>query len=351
MRKINKLSGKVGLPPGKVVFVGEQRSEVPEIHIIKFNDKDVMEADVASVAEALRFIDNSTITWINITGLHRVDWIEEFGQALNIHTLLLEDIAHTFQRPKLEEFDDYIFLVFKKIFIKNEAIADDQVSIIFGANYVLTFMETQDPIFQPIYRRINSKTSRINTEKSDYLAYCILDTIIDNYFVVLEILGEKIELLEDEVLLNPSPNILHEIHTLKNNLIALRRAVWPLREVINKFDRTDSELVDNTTKPYIRDIYDHTIHIIDAVENYRDIISGVLDIYLSSLSNRMNEVMKTLTMIATIFIPLSFIAGVYGMNFKYMPELNWQWGYFLVWGIMITVAIFMALFFKNKKWI
>ncbi len=342
---------KAGLPPGKPVFIGEPKVDKTAIRVIEYDRNHVNEKVVQQIDEALTFSNESTVTWIDVVGLHDVSVVEAIGRRFSIHPLVLEDIVHVSQRPKMEELDDYIYLVLRMFYFAHNALVDEQVSIIFGKNYVITFQEKPGDIFDPIRERIRSGKFKITKSNPDYLVYSLVDAIVDNYFVILEELGEKIELIEDHLLLNPSQNTLQEIHNLKRTMISLRRSVWPLREVIDKLDRTESTLVENTTKIYVRDVYDHTIQVIDTIENYRDILSGMLDTYLSSLSNRMNEIMKILTIIATIFIPLTFIAGVYGMNFKYMPELKWHYGYFYTWGIMIIIAFFMLIYFKRKKWL
>jgi len=344
-------SEKAGLPPGEVVFVGEQKVEQPKIHVIQYNEKDVVESDIQNISEVSKFIVKSSVTWIDVVGLHQSELIEEIGKMFKLHPLVLEDIVHTSQRPKLEEFDDYIFLVLRMFYFQDKNIIDEQVSLILGENYVITFQEQPGDIFDPIRERIRSRKFRITKSKSDYLAYSLIDAIVDNYFVILEELGDRVELIEEDLLLTPSQDTLQEIHSLKRKMVSLRRSVWPLREVVNNLDRTESPLIKKTTKIFVRDVYDHTIQVIDTIENYRDILTGMLDIYLSSLSNRMNEVMKILTIIATIFIPLTFIAGVYGMNFDYMPELKWHWGYFAVWLVMIVIAIIMLFYFRKKKWL
>lgn len=351
MKTIAQYSEKAGLPPGEVVFVGEQKVEQPKIHAIQYNEKDVVESDIQNISEVSNFMSKSSVTWIDIAGLHQSELIEEIGEMFKLHPLVLEDIVHTSQRPKLEEFDDYIFLVLRMFYFQDKNIIDEQVSLILGENYVITFQEQPGDIFDPIRERIRSRKFRITKSKSDYLAYSLIDAIVDNYFVILEELGDKVELIEEDLLLTPSQDTLQEIHSLKRKMISLRRSVWPLREVVNNLDRTESSLIKKTTKIFVRDVYDHTIQVIDTIENYRDILTGMLDIYLSSLSNRMNEVMKILTIIATIFIPLTFIAGVYGMNFTYMPELKWHWGYFGVWLVMIVIAIIMLFYFRKKKWL
>jgi len=351
MKILPQYSPKVGFPPGEVVFVGEQKVEEPKIHVIQYNEKDVVEADLQTISEVFKLITKSSVTWIDIAGLHQVSLIEDIGKTFKIHPLVLEDIVHTSQRPKMEEFDDYIFLVLRMFYYQDKNIVEEQVSLIMGEDYVVTFQEKPGDIFDPIRERIRSGKFRITKQRSDYLAYSLIDAIVDNYFVILENSGERVEFIEDELLLNPSSDILGEIHFLKREMISLRRSVWPLRELINKLERSELAWIKKSTKIFIRDVYDHTIQVIDAIENYRDILSGMLDTYLSSLSNRMNEVMKTLTMIATIFIPLTFIAGLYGMNFEYMPELKWHWGYLGVWLIMLVITVSMLFYFRKKKWL
>jgi magnesium transporter len=277
--------------------------------------------------------------------------IEKLGQIFSIHPLVLEDVVHPIQRPKMEEFDTYIFFVLRMFYFDNENIVEEQISIILGENYVVTFQERPGDVFDPVRERIRSGTFRIRKSKSDYLLYTLIDAIVDNYFVILEKIGDTTEDIEDDLLANPSQDTLLEIQGLKRKIITLRRAIWPLREVMNGLDRTESELMKAVTKVYVRDVYDHTIQVIDTIENYREVLSSMLDIYLSSLSNSMNLVMKTLTIIATIFMPLTFIAGIYGMNFVYMPELKWKFGYLFVWVIISIVSVIMYVYFKRKKWL
>jgi len=346
-----RYSKKAGLPPGEVVFVGEQKVEEPKIHVIQYDEKAIVESDIQSISEVFKFINKLSVTWIDVVGLHQPVLIEDIGKMFKIHPLVLEDIVHTSQRPKLEEFDNYIFLVLRMFYFQDKDIIDEQVSLILGENYVITVQEKPGDIFDPTRERIRSRKFRITKSKSDYLAYSLIDAIVDNYFVILEDLGDRVELIEEDLLLTPSQDTLQEIHSLKRKMVSLRRSVWPLREVVNNLDKTESSLIQKTTKIFVRDVYDHTIQVIDTIENYRDILTGMLDIYLSSLSNRMNEIMKILTIIATIFIPLTFIAGVYGMNFEFMPELRWHWGYFGVWVVMIVIAIIMVFYFRKKKWL
>ena len=293
------------------------------------------------------------MTWINIDGLHEVKIIENIGSHFDIHPLVLEDILHTGQRPKTEDFGSYIYIVLKMLYFNEEEneIQDEQLSIILGSNFVISFQERVGDVFNPVRERIRIGRFQIKKRKSDYLAYALIDAVVDNYFIILEKLGEQIEDLEEELLDNPNPKNLETIHSLKRQLISLRKSVWPLREVIGGLERSESPLFHESTGIYLKDVYDHTIQVIDTIETYRDMVSGMLDTYLSNISNRMNEVMKVLTIIATIFIPLTFISGLYGMNFRYMPELEWHWGYPLIMFIMAILAIFMLFYFRKKRWL
>jgi magnesium transporter len=348
-----KISNKVGLPPGTLVHIGERKTEEVKIAIIDYDQKDYQEKEAEKIEECFPFKDKPTVTWINIDGLQEVEIIEKIGAHFGIHPLVLEDIVHTGQRPKAEDLGDYLFIVLKMLYHdeSEDEMMGEQVSLLLGPNYVISFQEREGDIFNPIRERIRNSKGRIRKAGADYLAYALLDAIVDHYFVILEKLGEKIESLEEELVTNPTPETLQVIHTLKRNLIFLRKSVWPLREVISGLERGESPLITEPTGIYLRDVYDHTIQVIDTIETFRDMVSGMLDIYLSSISNRMNEVMKVLTIIATIFIPLTFIAGVYGMNFKFMPELEWHWGYFVALVVMGSIVGSMVLYFKRKRWL
>ncbi len=351
---IRKRSEKSGLPPGSLVHVGQKKSEKVRITIIDYNEEILREKEAKTVEECFPFKDEPTVTWINIDGLHQVDIIEKIGNYFEVHPLLLEDILNTEQRPKMEDFDDYIFIVLKMLECKSEKnwiLSSEQMSLIIGKNFVISFQESEGDIFDPIRERIRNGKGKIRKMGPDYLAYSLMDAIVDGYFIILEKLGEKIEDIEDELMTNPTPETLKVIHRLKRDMIYLRKSVWPFREVISNLERGESKLIEKTTSIYLRDIYDHTIQVIDTIETFRDMLSGMLDIYLSSISNRMNEIMKVLTIIATIFIPLTFLVGVYGMNFKYMPELELPWSYPALWFFMITLSISMLVYFKKRKWI
>jgi len=352
-RLITKRSQKAGLPPGTLIHIGERKTEKPRIRIIDYNEEQVEEKEAKTIEECFPFKDKPTVTWINIDGIHQVDIIEKLGSYFGLHPLLLEDILNTEQRPKMEDFGDYIFFVLKMLYLgdNKEEMEAEQVSLILGSNFVISFQEREGDVFAPVRDRIRKHKGRIRKAGSDYLAYALLDAIVDNYFLILENVGEKIEDTEQRLAIKPDPETLMSIRELKKEMIFLRKSIWPLREVINGLDRSESPLIHESTNAYLRDVYDHTIQIIDTVESFRDMISGMLDIYLSSLSNKMNEVMKVLTIFASIFIPLTFIAGLYGMNFRFMPELEWQWGYFAVLFVMVLAGGSMLLYFRRKKWL
>ena len=344
---------KTGLPPGSLVFTGEQKLAQPTISLIKYSEASCETRESISVEEFPSLIDNEGVAWLNIEGIHDTALVEKIGAAFSLHPLLLEDILNPQQRPKLDEYDDVVFITAKMLFIDKQQnkIIDEQVSFVLGENFLLTFQESKPgDAFDAVRERITNNKGKIRKEKTDYLCYRLLDAIVDNYFVVLEMIGDRLEDIESEIIENPEKSSIQKIHELKRELIYLRKITWPLREVINNFHRGEHSLINQTTKIYMRDLYDHTIQVIDTIETYRDWLSGLEDLYLSSLSNKMNEVMKILTMIATLFIPLTFIVGLYGMNFKFMPELDWRLGYPFVWVIMITLTVVMMLYFKKKKW-
>ncbi|KPL03068.1 MAG: magnesium transporter [candidate division Zixibacteria bacterium SM23_73_2] len=352
-RFIKKVSKKAGLSPGALVHIGKKKVEKTRIRIIDYDESQLQEKEVKEVEECFPFKEKPTVTWINIDGLHQVEIIEKIGKYFDVHPLVLEDIVNTGQRPKLEDLESYLFIVLKMLSYdeKEKEVSVEQFSFILGPNFVISFQERVGDVFNPIRERIRNAKGRIRKMGSDYLAYALMDAVVDNYFAILERLGEEIESIEEELVHNPNPETLQIIHNLKREMILLRKSVWPLREVISALERGESTLIGDSTGIYFRDVYDHTIQVIDTIETFRDMVSGMLDIYLSSVSNRMNEVMKVLTIFAAIFIPLTFIAGLYGMNFEFMPELKWHWGYFGVLAIMAAVGISLLFYFKKKRWL
>jgi len=342
-----------GLPPGSLVHEGERKAEEVEITVHDYTETTVKEREIDNVRECSSYKDSQSVTWININGLHEVGILEEIGEQYGLHPLVMEDILSTRQRPKMEDYESYLYLVIRMITYDpdHESIQDEQVSILLGKNFVLSFQEQPGDVFDPIRKRLRNPDSRLRKHGPDYLAYALMDAIVDHYFVSLEQVGERIIGLEESLMQDVENVELDQIHHLKREMIYLRKSIWPLREVISQLNRGESTLFNKKTLVFLRDVYDHTIQVVDTIESYRDMISSLLDLYMSTLSNRMNEVMKVLTIIATIFIPLTFIAGIYGMNFEHMPELGWKWSYPIIWSIMLVVGGIMLLYFRRKKWL
>lgn len=358
LKFIKKISKTAGLAPGTLVHIGEKKTDRVRITIIDYDEAQFQEKEAKTIEECFTFKKTPTVTWINIDGIHDLEIIDKLGKQFELHSLVLEDILNTGQRPKYEDFDNHLFIVLKMIMFDENRndISSEQVSILFGENFVISLQEKEGDVFEPIRDRLRNAKGRVRKMGADYLAYALVDAIVDSYYLILEKMGEKIEGTEEELVTNPTPQTLQTIHNLKRDTIFLRKSVWPLREVVNSLERGESKLINKTTHIFLRDVYDHTIQVIDTIETFRDMISGTLDIYLSSISNRMNEVMKVLTIIATIFIPITFIAGIYGMNFNpdvsflNMPELNWKFGYIFAWGVMFLVVLTMVIYFKRKRW-
>ena len=351
MKKI--ASKKAGLSPGTLIHIGEKKIEKVKITLIDYDSKNLQEKELEHVEESFPFKDEPTITWLNIDGLHDVEIIEKIGIHFNIHPLVMEDILNTGQRPKLEDFEDYLYSSFKMLFydMDENMVKSEQISLILSKNCLISFQEIEIDVFNPLRERIRKGKGRIRKMGSDYLAYALIDATVDQYFMILEKFGEEIESLEEKLLVNPTPETLHTIHNMKREMIYLRKNIWPMREIAGRLRKGESDFISDAAGIFFADIYDHIIQIIDTVESFRDILSGMLDLYLSKISNKMNEVMKVLTIIATLFIPLTFVAGVYGMNFKYMPELEWRWGYPGLWILMGLITISLVFYFKKKKWI
>jgi magnesium transporter len=354
MRLFTATARKAGLPPGTPVYVGDRAGQPIRMTLIDYDEKVLKEQTLEKIEDCFGYQTTSTVTWINVDGVHNVDIVEKVGKQFNLHPLTLEDIVHPGQRPKFEEYDNYLFMVVRMLQYsqENAMVTSEQVSFILGGNFLITFQEAVGDVFEQIRQRLRSGKGRVRKMGDDYLAYALIDAIVDNYFKILESMGEKIEDLEEQLLSNPDESLLASIHYMKRELMTMRKSVWPLREVLSIMQRTDSPLITQGTRVYLRDVYDHTVQILDIIENFRDVVAGMLDIYLSSLSNRMNAAMKVLTIIATIFIPLSFIAGIFGMNFKYMPELQWKWAYpWGFWGIILASVAIMVYVFRRNKWL
>ena len=343
----------VGSAPGTVMYIGEERTEPVVISCIRYDADSAVESVVVSAAECKKPTAEGGVSWYTIDGVHDPEILRIIGENFNLHPLVLEDIANTKQRPKLEDFDDYIFIAMKMITFDEQAkeLCAEHVSFIIGKGYVLAFLENEGDVFTPVRSRIRANKGKIRKMGCDYLTYSLMDAIVDNYFAVLEDIGEQIDEVEEEVVESPNTRTLKTVHLLKRELIFLRRSVWPMREVVNTMLRDDHDLVGEEVKIFLRDLYDHTIHVIDTVETLRDIVAGMLEVYLSSVSNKLNQVMKVLTVMSSIFIPLTFVAGVYGMNFQNMPELQWQYGYPLVMVGMLVVAVGLLGLFYKKEWL
>lgn len=352
MKLFNIRTRKIGLPPGTLVTADDDQVYTSKITAFRHTPDQYEEKEI-SVDDIKAYDAYDGITWLNIDGLHTIDLIKTIGTVYGIHDLVLEDILNTAQRPKIDEHDAFFFIVLKMIYTTEDHtdIETEQVSLILKKGIVISFQEKEGDVFTGIRDRIRKGKGRIRTMGADYLVYALMDAIIDNYFIIMEQMGEEIETLENEVIENPQTETAAKIHALRRKVILLRRSIWPLREVINGFLRSEGDLIENTTTPFLRDLYDHTIQVVETIETFRDVLSGMLDLYLSSVSNRMNEIMKILTIISTLFIPLGFLAGIYGMNFKYMPELDLRWGYPALLIVMVSIIGGFLLFFKRKKWI
>jgi magnesium transporter len=354
MRLITKkVSTKAGLPPGSLIHVGDRKIENTRIRLIEYDENNFEEKELSSVKQCFAYKDTSKVTWLNIDGLHDVDIINNIGEEFGLHPLVLEDILNTEQRPKMDDFEDYLFIVAKMLCYDTDEhqIIFEQVSFVLGKNYVISFQESGGGVFETVSERLRKGKGRIRRPGADYLLYSLMDAFVDNYYFVLENIGERVAELEDRLINDPDTGTLASIHDFKRELIFLRKSVWPLRELIGSLERGESNLIHEKTGVFFKDLYDHVIQVIDTVETYRDIVSGMIELFFSSVSSRMNEVMKVLTLIATIFIPLTFIAGIYGMNFEYMPELKWLWGYPIALFIMSFIGVFMLIWFRRKRFL
>ncbi|MFV0435962.1 MAG: magnesium/cobalt transporter CorA [Desulfopila sp.] len=352
-KKAKRQSATAGLAPGTPVFLGEQKTEKIRIDAINYSELVLTEFPDTALEQCSQLLQKETVTWLNVNGIHDIELIEAIGKRFNLHPLTLEDLVNTNQRPKAEVFPHYLFIVLKMMSYNEAAgtVDKEHVSLILGENFVISFIEDAGDVFNTVRERLKAAKGRIRSMPADYLAYALMDAIVDHYFLAVEHLGDVIEEIDDRLLSDPRPDDIQEIHRLKREILGLRKAVWPLREVVGALDKSESPHIHQETLVFLRDLYDHTVQVIDMVETSRDLLGGMHDTYLSSVSNRMNEIMKVLTIIATIFIPLTFIAGVYGMNFEHMPELKWPWGYALAWLVMGTIACGMIVYFKRKKWL
>ncbi len=354
------ISIKSGAPPGSLVYLGRETNDKVRITLIEYNEHDFFERHFFDIRECIAQVQTGMVKWINVDGVHDMAIIEEIGKLFNIHPLTLEDIANTNQRPKFEDFENYLVAMMKMIFeddnLKkqtNDALVSEQLSILlFPDQTVISFQEADGgDVFEIVRDRLRLGKGHIRKSTADYLAYSLMDAVIDSYFNVLEKIGDEIEILEDNLVDHPGPEMLLQLHNIKRQMVYFRKAAWPMRELINNLERSESQLIGEHTSPYLRDAHDHSIRVIDTIETYRDLLSGMMDLYMSSVSNRMNEVMKTLTIITTIFVPLTFICGIYGMNLSGMPEYKWDYAYLAFWILMIGITSSLIYYFRRKKWL
>lgn len=344
---------KVGMPPGSLVHVGEVKTHHTEVTVFRYDAEQLIEQSDTSLTGLNLEVPEKGTLWVNVYGLHNPELMTEIGRAFNLHPLTLEDVLNTEQRPKLDHFEHYLFFV-ARFFRYDQSLLDvtsDQVSILLGHNFVLTFQERPTGSFDPIRERLRADKGQIRKAGADYLAYTLLDMIVDRYFIVLEQIGDDCEVLEDELLRKAGSGVMQNIHKLKHETMELRRAVWPLREVVNALTRNEGGFFQPGTVLYLRDVYDHTVHFIESLESLRDLLAGMLDIYLSSISNRVNMEVRALTVVAMLFMPATLIAGIFGMNFRVMPWLANPNGFWFAIGIMATIATLMILIFWRRQWL
>jgi magnesium transporter len=348
-----RVTRRVGLSPGTLLHIGERHLDHPCLELFSYTPEQLEHRDDLNVDQCLDASRQPGNHWLNLCGIHDVALVERIGSVVGLDSLALEDLLNTDHRPKVEVFDEALLVILKMLAFDqgSDSLVSEQVSIALGRNLVISFQERPWDLFDGVRERLQTTRGRMRHRGPDYLAYALIDAVIDGYFVVLEQLSERLTDLEEELAGQPQRNTLQRIHQFKRDLIVLRKAVWPLREVVAGLERDGAELIDERTAPFLRDLYDHVIQVIETVETLRDTVSGLLDLYLSSVSQRTNEIMKVLTVMATIFIPLTFLAGVYGMNFQYMPELQWRWGYPALWLFMITCAAGMLIAFRRKNWL
>lgn len=340
----------IGAPPGTLFYNGEQTTERIKITLIEFNETEFFEEEFYDLSDCLSHVDNTMVKWINVEGVHNTALIEKIGKLYNLHPLTLEDIVHIDQRPKYEDYDHYILTIMKMISYDTEVHAE-QLSLILLDNTVISFQEpTGGDAFDIIRNRLRQSKGRVRKLKADYLFYALMDAVVDCYFNAMEKIGDKLELIEEEIMNDPKRESLVQLYNLKREVIYLRKQVWPLRDMISNLLRSENGFISENTQLFMRDLQDHSTRIIDTVETYRDLLSGIMDIHLSTNANKMNEVMKVLTIMSTIFIPVTFIAGVYGMNFENMPEIKSTYGYYVVWAIMLAIIGGLIFYFRRKKW-
>jgi magnesium transporter len=347
-----KRGRKVGAGPGALVHIGRRPDTEAVISVIDYDQATLQERQQADPKGCKAYRDGESVSWVKVVGVHQPELVEALGKEFDLHPLVVEDVLNTDQRPKIEDYDGYVYIVLRMLRYDpgQQQIHSEQLSLILGRNYVLSLQELPSDVFEGVRERLRTGR-RVRSMHADYLAYCLIDAVVDHYFVLLENMGDQVEALEDELIMNPVPATLGRIHHFKREMLMLRKSVWPLREVLSRLSRDESPLISADTRLFLRDVYDHTVHVLDTIDTIRELLVGMLDLYLSSVSNRMNEVMKMLTIIATLFMPLTFIAGVYGMNFVFMPELHWRWAYPAVLVSMMLIAMGLVVFFRRRHWL
>lgn len=350
---VKRSSARAGESPGTLIYNGEHKTERIQLTLIEYSKDYYERKEFRKIEECFGKKDSDTVKWVNIEGLHDISITEKVGKEFKLHPLMLEDILNISQRPKMDDYEDYILVTLKMIYYHEtvKEIVTEQVSFVLVDNYIFSFQEFEGDVFDEVRERIKSAKGNIRKQGADYLLYALIDAIVDSYFLILERVGNSSEDIEQQLMEEPKKQVLQDIYSLKREMIYLSSSIWPLREVVGNLTRTDSTLIKENTRLYIRDVYDHIIQILDIIESYRDILTGMLDTYLSSISNKTNDVMKVLTIFSTMFIPLTFLAGIYGMNFRYFPELNLYWAYPAFWGITIFIIVLMLGYFRRKKWL
>lgn len=352
-KRLRRRWKKAGMEPGALVHMGEIPTVPVRIHLIEYDEETIIERDVTHETDFQKYIDAPRVCWINLVGIHDFEMLTRISHAFNIHPLVLEDIVNTDQRPKVDEFENALYIVIRMLQLKEDPyeIQSEQMSMLLRKNTLITFQEREEDIFEPLRQRLRNKKGHIRKLGADYLAYALTDSVVDQYFRILESLGEQLEQLNEELISKPGPNALNKLHSLRSEVIHLRKSIWPLREVANSLQRETTLLITDTTRLYLRDLHDHIIHVMDTVENYREMLSSMLDIYLSSISFRINTQMKVLSIFAALFLPLTFITGIYGMNFQHMPGLHNPDGFWITLTLMGFIATSMLVFFWRRRWL
>lgn len=349
----NFMSKKAGLPPGTLIHIGKKTEDQQRVTVFDYDPEKLTEFECNSIEEVFPYRDKKSVSWINIDGLHETQNIALLGKHFGIHPLVLEDILNTRMRPQLEEHDEFLFISLKMLGISSDqkSIITEQISFILGEQWIISFQEKQGDIFDGLRHRAKDTKRPLRKRGNDYLLYRLLDTIVDHYFFIIEHINEKIEQLDKRVLIDSTNEFIFEVQKLKTKIINFRKVITPLREILTSLKKDENEFFEESTLIYLSDVYDHVIQLQETVESQKESLTSLLELHTSLLGHKMNQIMKVLTIMASIFIPLTFVAGIYGMNFEYMPELSYRYGYFVVWGIMISIFTAMIIYFQRKKWL